>query len=799
MKRDFKIILFAALCLPAAKSYSQCISGNCENGYGVYVDDGGNYYSGFFKDGYYNGQGTLIFNGGDIYTGNFKNDDFSGIGTYVWGENGEKYFGHWQDGKRQGIGKSSLEDGTTSTDIWVNDDVSEEEITEGCLNGDCQSGYGVALYEDGATYEGFWKNGLFSGEGTLRAADGTVYDGCFEKGRPSGYGVLTTPDGEEKTGLFDRGRYIGELNPNTMQGCVSGDCFDGHGVFIYDDGGAYKGDFQNGKAHGYGKKLYPGGISVTGAFENGVPNGHVYVDFPEDNERAYYIGDFIHEEANGYGTLVYKDGTTLYGEFKDDYFTGEGVRYNQETREKISGIFKNGELVTPKPEKDLKLIYGNKYGFGIRLTESGRYSGDLKNGVPEGQGMMQCYNGLTIVCEFHNGMANGKGTMENAERGIRYIGEIKDNSAEGHGTIYYADGTSASGLFKNGNLIDEKPQDTNVEKPEVSWTTPQLVNTETTDQKIQVKLCVASKTPVSEVVVTVNGQPQVKKALSRGFTVVNSDCDYSFEYELTLSPGENKIEATVKNDGGTVEAAQRFVTLKKSDAVSAQKRVALVIGNADYQNISKLDNSANDAVLMTKTLQELGFEVMSYTNLDRRTMTDKIYDFGDKLKEENAVGLFYYAGHGLQVNGINYLVPVSARVQREQEIDDECVSIDKVLGQMEYAGNDLNIIILDACRNNPFATVSRSAGHDGGLAQMNAPKGTFVAYATAPGRTASDGTGQNGLYTEQLAKALKLSGLKIEDVFKTVRNEVYKISKELGAEQIPWENSSIFGDFYFKK
>ncbi|MBQ5577222.1 MAG: caspase family protein, partial [Bacteroidales bacterium] len=504
--------------------------------------------------------------------------------------------------------------------------------------------------------------------------------------------------------------------------------------------------------------------------------------------------------AEGYGTMIYyNDGSMLYGEFKDNWFTGEGVEYDFKNGTKSSGIFKEGKLVREIPEQDLKLIYGDKNGFGMRLTEAGIYSGEMKNGVPEGNGFLSCYTGWTITGVFHNGAANGKGTLENVSDGRRYIGELKHNAADGKGTMFYSDGTSETGNFVNGDLVEEKAENQNVAKPEVSWTTPQMINTETTDTKQKIKLCVSSKTPITEVVVSVNGQPQIKKALSRGFSVVTSDCDYSFEYEITLSPGRNTIEASVKNDGGTANAAARYITLNKSDAVSSQKRIALVIGNAAYQHITPLNNSANDARLMSQTLSQLGFEVMSFTDLDRKSMTDKIYDFGDKLKEQNAVGLFYYAGHGLQVNGVNYLVPVTASVKREQEVDDECVSIDKVLGQLEYASNDLNIIILDACRNNPFASVSRSASGDGGLAQMNAPKGTFVAYATAPGKTASDGTGQNGLYTEQLAKAIMTPGKKIEDVFKSVRNEVYNASKSMGAEQIPWENSSIFGDFYFIK
>lgn len=792
-----KTIFTMSLIALSTIAVAQCIEGNCDNGYGVYIDQDGNRYSGFFSQGNYNGQGVLFFNGGDIYIGSFEDDVFSGVGTYIWSENGEKYFGHWQDGKRQGIGTVSLEDGTTSTNIWNDDEILEDEISEGCLNGNCKNGYSVALFSDGSTYEGMWKGGLFSGEGILKDADGSIYEGSFLKGMFNGYGKLTSPDGNIKTGLFERGRFIGNLDASIMQGCVSGNCVSGYGVYVYDNGNAYKGDFVNGKAHGNGILLTSDGVKITGSFENGVPSGYDYVQFPEDSKTDFYLGGFLNDKANGFGTIIYKNGLMYYGQYKDDQFTGEGVRYNMANGEKQSGVFRNGELVTPKSEKDLKIIYGSKNGFGIKLTETGRYSGDLKDGIPEGQGLMQCYSGYTIVGEFHNGVANGKGTLENTEKGIRYIGEIKNNAANGNGTIYYADGTSEKGFFKDGSLVNEKPQDTKVAKPEVSWTIPQLINTETNEQKTNVKLCVASKTPLKEIVVSVNGVPQVKKALSRGFTIVNSDCDYTFEYELTLSPGKNTIEASVKNEGGTVKTAERYITLTKSDVVSTQKRIALVIGNANYQNVTPLANSANDANLMSKTLQSLGFEVMEFTNLDRKTMTDKIYDFGDKLKSQNAVGLFYYAGHGLQVNGTNYLVPITAAVNRIQEIDDECVSIDKVLGQMEYAGNDLNIIILDACRNNPFA-VARAV-NDGGLAQMDAPKGTFVAYATAPGKTASDGTGNNGLYTEQLAKAITIPGLKIEDVFKKVRNQVYNISKQSGTEQIPWENSSIFGDFYFKK
>ena len=178
---------------------------------------------------------------------------------------------------------------------------------------------------------------------------------------------------------------------------------------------------------------------------------------------------------------------------------------------------------------------------------------------------------------------------------------------------------------------------------------------------------------------------------------------------------------------------------------SYSSRLALVIGNSDYIN-SPLKNPANDAKAITIELKKAGFDVLSYTDLDRRGMRNAIHEFGDKLSASKGVGLFYYAGHGLQSQGINYLVPVKAEINRQYDIEDECVKADLVLRMMELYENPMNIIILDACRNNPYSRSFRSLSR--GLAQPeSAPIGTIVAFATAPGKTASDGDGENGLYT----------------------------------------------------
>lgn len=237
--------------------------------------------------------------------------------------------------------------------------------------------------------------------------------------------------------------------------------------------------------------------------------------------------------------------------------------------------------------------------------------------------------------------------------------------------------------------------------------------------------------------------------------------------------------------------AQKTRQLVQEESDNQEKRTALVIGNGSYAD-SPLKNPVNDATDIAATLKSLGFEVFSYTNLDQNAMKKAIRDFGAKLRAKGGVGMFYYAGHGVQVKGTNYLIPVSAQVNTEEEVEYESVEVGLVLAQMEAARNNMNIVILDACRNNPFARSYRSA--EKGLASIDAPSGTFLAYATAPGSVASDGAGRNGLYTQELLKSMKTSGLSIENVFKRVRISVRNATQD---KQTPWESSSLTGEFFF--
>jgi formylglycine-generating enzyme required for sulfatase activity len=226
---------------------------------------------------------------------------------------------------------------------------------------------------------------------------------------------------------------------------------------------------------------------------------------------------------------------------------------------------------------------------------------------------------------------------------------------------------------------------------------------------------------------------------------------------------------------------------------AGEKRVALVIGNGNY-SIKPLRNPVNDARAMEKALQTLGFEVVRMENADQKEMKRAINAFGDMVRKAG-VGLFFYSGHGVEYHGRNYMIPIDAVIAvpvDPLDVDAQAMDVKMVLGKMSAAQNRVNIVILDMCRDNPYGDDMKGGGQN--FATMNAPAGTLIAFATGPESRASDAGGDNGLYTGALLKQMNRERVKLEDVFKATRSEVRKAS---GGKQVPWEHSSVEGDFYF--
>lgn len=241
---------------------------------------------------------------------------------------------------------------------------------------------------------------------------------------------------------------------------------------------------------------------------------------------------------------------------------------------------------------------------------------------------------------------------------------------------------------------------------------------------------------------------------------------------------------------GDAGAADRGFTVKT-------ERYALLIGNGDYKEQAALQNPVNDVRDMANALQSMGFHVVKKENAKQREMEDAIQNMGERLRKggEGTVGLFYFAGHGVQSDNQNYLIPIGAKIAKETDIKYMAVNANWVLESMSQNSESLNIVILDACRSKyPFTRKFRSRTQ--GLAPMTSDlmTGALVAFSTSPGNVSSDGDGRNGVFTKYLLKHIKTPGLEIEDILKLVRIDV---AKETGKQQIPWAHSSLLGEFYF--
>ncbi|MFY0613836.1 MAG: caspase family protein [Hyphomicrobiaceae bacterium] len=230
--------------------------------------------------------------------------------------------------------------------------------------------------------------------------------------------------------------------------------------------------------------------------------------------------------------------------------------------------------------------------------------------------------------------------------------------------------------------------------------------------------------------------------------------------------------------------------------VFAEKRIALIIGNSAYKYSGELENPKNDARLIASALRRAGFEITTVVDSDLKSMKTAFRTYAAKLKAagKDTVGFFYFAGHGTQVKGVNYLMPIDANIENESQVETEAVSASGLMAQLEGAANKMNLVILDSCRNNPFKRGYRAQVR--GLAPMHAPPSTLVGYSTQPGNVAYDGAQGYSPYAIALHRAIRQTGQSVEAAFKQARTEVNEVT---GGKQVPWEESSLFVDFHFFK
>ena len=415
----------------------------------------------------------------------------------------------------------------------------------------------------------------------------------------------------------------------------------------------------------------------------------------------------------------------------------------------------------PPCPKGQSVRWHNCYGT-LTYANGAKYVGEFKDDKQDGQGTYTLANGNKYVGEHKDDKYNGQGTFTFAN-GNKYVGEFKDGKQNGQGIEYRADGTiERAGQWADGKLAQSSALDTNRFPFNAQTVQPTSADSNRLAAEAQ-----AARLRQQELEQRLATQAAEAEAAKRR---------------------QQELEAQLAAVQTAPQIASRPMASKN------ERRVALVIGNAAYK-VNPLKNPVNDSNDMARSLRAVGFDVIEANNTTLAAMREATRRFADKLVNSD-VGLVYYSGHGVEVKGKNYLIPVNADIKREYEVVDQAFDASQFLEMMDSIrgpnNKRVNILLVDACRNNELQKSWRSTSN--GLARMDAPGGTFISFATAPGRVAADGVGRNSPYTKHLLQALKQPNMPIEQVFKVVRRNVMDETK---GEQIPWDNSSLVGDFFF--
>ncbi len=393
-------------------------------------------------------------------------------------------------------------------------------------------------------------------------------------------------------------------------------------------------------------------------------------------------------------------------------------------------------------------------------------------------------SGLKSVLLYMNGVSKGETDIKLVpDESGSFMIEKNLNFGPGENQIYLV-ATNSDGATKSEIRYFTNPF---AVAPEINWSTPETPNTIVNSEVLTIGACINSQSDLRSVKLLVNGtifsEDNVFQPSNAG------DCNYTWQGSVVLKEGDNSVFLIATNIAGSTTSDKRVIKLEPE---LTERRLALVFGNSEYISGTPLKNPVNDANLMEGTLKELNFEVIKKLNANQEEMMEAIREFTEKLPDYD-VALFYYAGHGNQVDGKNYLIPTDANLEKPTDCRFEAIEVEFIVEEFEKYQDNTNIVILDACRNNPYTAWAR--GGDAGFRAMNFSSGTIIAYATSEGATAADGKGANGLYTEELVKQMAVPQ-SILSVFMNTRAQVRKLSN--GA-QIPTEWNKLNGDFFFRK
>ena len=457
-----------------------------------------------------------------------------------------------------------------------------------------------------------------------------------------------------------------------------------------------------------------------------------------DGEKS--VGEFKDGKRNGQGTYTFADGAKYVGEYKDDKRNGQGTF-----------TFADGE----------------------------KYVGEYKDGKRNGQGTSTYADGAKYVGEYKDDKRNGQGTFTFAD-GEKYVGEWRNFLRNGQGIEYRANGTiSRSGRWADGKLVQSFWIDTNRFPFNAPTQTAQPSNASRDRVAAEVE---AERKKRQEL------EQQLTSSKERERITAELDTERRKRQEL-----QAELDRAKELSESRLAQQQRPQAAKRTE-----RRVALVIGNAQYKKLRPLKNSVNDATDIDQALKQFGFQTTFLSDASLSQMRESTRRFAEQLSNAD-VALIYFAGHGVESKNKNYMIPVNSSPVFEYELAEQAYDVSAWLEMLETIKSNnaerVNIVILDACRdNNLFGSRSLNRG----LSRMDAPAGTFLSYSTAPGKVAADvgDGGRNSPFTRNLLKAIQQPGQPIEEVFKEVRRNV---TRETNGAQVPWESSSLTGFFSFRQ
>ena len=385
---------------------------------------------------------------------------------------------------------------------------------------------------------------------------------------------------------------------------------------------------------------------------------------------------------------------------------------------------------------------------------------------------------------YVNGSAKGNGEIRSLPGESGMYQADKTITLEPGENIVYLVAANPVGASKSELRYFNNPL---TNPPEIKWGIPLSQSAIVSTETFTMEVCIKSPADLISAKVLVDGvQVTIGKAFQR---IEESNCNYIWKPQIILKEGDNSIYVIAENIAGSTTSENRIIKFSK---VVAERRLALIIGNSNYVNGASLKNPVNDANLMEATLKGLGFDVIKQINSGRDAMINAIREFSKKLLSYN-VALFYFAGHGLQVDGINYLIPINAKLENKDDCKWEAITVNTVTDEFKKNSANTNIVILDACRNNPYRSWAR--GGEPGFKALAPIIGTIISFSTSEGATAADGEGANGIFTEELVKQMVIPQ-QIESVFKKTRKQVIE---RTNGQQTPTEWSYLTGDFYFRK